>query len=74
MVETDQYIDYMKINNDQNASNLPYVFFSVGALPVIKRPTRITHTSATLIDDIYVKNDKYDTTDSSPVTYWTTSL
>ena len=30
-------------------------YFSAGFIPTITRPTRITHDSATLIDNIYVK-------------------
>ena len=34
----------------------------------ITRPTRITHTSATLIDNIYVKCDKYENIKSTIIT------
>ena len=34
-------------------------FFSVGMLPTINTPTIITHTSATLIDNIYIKCNNY---------------
>jgi hypothetical protein len=36
--------------------------------PVIQRPTRVTHTSATLIDNIYVKSIDYENVDSRILT------
>jgi hypothetical protein len=56
---TDQNMDYMKINNVM-VSDLLNIFVTNGILPTITRPTRITHTSATLIDNLYVKCDHYD--------------
>jgi hypothetical protein len=68
IVGTDQNIDYMKVHINQNASNLLEMFITLGSLPVIRRPTRITHNSATLIDNIYVKSDSYENIDSRVIT------
>ena len=57
---TDQNFDFMKINNNNNISDLLDVFYTLGVIPT----TRITHTSATLIDNIYVKSDKLDSMQS----------
>lgn len=59
ILATDQNIDYMKLELDNNASNLLDVFYTMGVIPTITRPTRVTHTSATLIDNIYTKCDNY---------------
>ncbi len=64
MIGTDQNVDYMRVNTNQNASDLLNVFFTLGVLPTVKRPTRITHTSSTVIDNIYVKCEGYDNIDS----------
>ena len=64
IIGTDQNIDYGKVNNDHNASDLLDMFFTEGVLPTIKRSTRITHTSSTVIDNIYVKCDGYLNVDS----------
>ena len=35
-------------------------FLSAGLLPTITRPTRVTHTAATLIDNLYIKNSQFE--------------
>ena len=60
LVGTDQNFDYMKIDSNSNVSDLLDVFFTLGVLPSVTKPTRITHSSATLIDNIYVKCAKYE--------------
>ena len=55
IIATDQTFDYMKINQNSNVSDLLDVFYTLGILPTITHPTRITHSSATLIDNIYIK-------------------
>ena len=60
IIATDQNFDYMKINQNSAISDLMDVFYTLGILPTITRPTRITHSSATLIDNIYIKRCKYD--------------
>lgn len=50
----DQNIDYLKVNANQIASEFLDINLSSNLLPCITKPTRITKTSATLIDNIYV--------------------
>ena len=52
---TDQNFDLLKINSNTNVSDLYTEFLSHGLVPTIDIPTRVTHSSATLIDNIYVK-------------------
>ena len=54
IIGTDQNFDYLKINTHKNTSDLLNQFFSNGLVPCITKPTRITHTTATLIDNMYV--------------------
>ena len=53
----DQNIDYIKINTNHNAANFLDINLTSGLIPTIIRPTRITHTTATLIDNIYICNE-----------------
>ena len=46
VIGTDQKFDYMKVDTNQNASDLLNAFFTQGILPTMKRPTRVTHTSS----------------------------
>ena len=46
-------IDLLKVKSDKNASKLLDVFTANNMMPVISLPTRVTHSSATLIDHIY---------------------
>ena len=46
IIATDQNFYYMKINQNSNVSDLLDVFYTLGILPTITRPTRITHSSA----------------------------
>ena len=59
LLGTDQNFDYVKVKSNVNVSELLDVFFAQGILPTITKPTRITHSSAMLIDNIYVKCDLY---------------
>ena len=52
---TDQNMDLLKLDSHKPTSELFDTFFNNGILPTITRPTRITHTSATLTDNIYIK-------------------
>ena len=54
IIGTDQNINYLNMEMDNNASNLFNTFMSYGFLPVITKPTRITDHSATLIDNMYI--------------------
>jgi hypothetical protein len=55
---TDQNFDYAKINTSKPTSELFDTFFSKGYLPTITKATRITKSTATIIDNIYVKCKK----------------
>ena len=52
---SDMNFDYTKVGEHKNTSDLLNVFFSQGLLPTVSRPTRITHTSATVINNVYMK-------------------
>ena len=54
---TDQNFDYLKIQTHGKTLDLLNAFLSYDLIPTITKPTRITHTSATLIDNIYVRQD-----------------
>jgi len=63
VIGTDQNMDLLKLDTHKATSDLFDTFFNNGILPTIIRPTRITHTSATLIDNIYIKcnaNSNFD--------------
>ena len=51
---TDQNFDYLN-STCAHSKHLLETYFSAGFIPTITRPTRITHASATLIDNISVK-------------------
>ena len=68
VIGTDQNMDYMKVDSNTNVSDLLDVFITNGVLPTITRPTRITHTSATLIDNMYVKSNAYENVHSRILT------
>jgi hypothetical protein len=55
VIGTDQNMDLLKLDTHKATSDLFDTFFNNGILPTITRPTRITHASATLIDNIYIK-------------------
>ena len=46
-------IDLLQSDNDSNIRPYSDVLFSLGCLPSIQYPTRVTPTSATLIDHNY---------------------
>ena len=52
IIGTDQYFDLMKVPRNRNVSDVFDVFFTTGVLPIVRRPTRVTQTSATVIDNI----------------------
>ncbi len=47
----------MKIDSHTNTSDLLDAFIGGGLAPCITRPTRVTNSTATLIDNIYVRAD-----------------
>ena len=57
---TDQNFDFSKIKTHKNTAELFDVFYTRTYIPTIVKPTRITHTSATIIDNIYVKCNTYN--------------
>ena len=61
IIGTDQNFDLIKYNRDTNIKDLLNGIISAGFLPAITKPTRITHKSATLIDNIYLKGFSYYT-------------
>ena len=67
---TDQNFDYFKIESQKNTRDLFNHFLSSGIQPTITIPTRVTHATATLIDNIYVKfKQKQDTIKSGTLLY-----
>ena len=55
-IGTDQNIDSLKINNN-HALNLHNTLMSLEVLPIITKPTRITHSTDTLINNIYLSKN-----------------
>jgi exonuclease III len=51
IIGTDQYFDYIKIDQHKNSEDLLSNFLANGLVPTITKPTRITHSTATLIDN-----------------------
>jgi hypothetical protein len=60
MIGTDQNFNYLDIEHHAGSRDLLDLFISSGFFPTISIPTRITHTSSTLIDNIYLKLKKVD--------------
>ena len=56
IIGTDQNFDYLKIKSYKPSTDLLYLYLAASIIPTITKPTRITHTSATLIDNIYVQH------------------
>ena len=56
IIGTDQNFDYLKINSYKPSTDLLHLYLAANTIPTITKPTRITHTSATLIDNIYVRH------------------
>ena len=65
IIGTDQNFDFMKIKSHNPTALLLSTFIMAGMVPTITKPTRITHTSTTLIDNIYVKSNKLNPVFSS---------
>ena len=49
----DYNINLINVDSHSLTSEFNDIMYSVGFIPLITRPTRVTHTSATLIDNIY---------------------
>ena len=56
IIGTDQNLDFLKINVHNKTNQFFDMNLDAGFVPMITRPTRITSTSATLIDNIYCSN------------------
>ncbi len=69
IIATDQNFDYLKAESHKNSHELLDMFLTNGLLPTITKPTRITHTSATLIDNIYVSTKQIPCMKSAILTY-----
>jgi len=50
---TDQNFDLLKIDINRNTCTLLDNFLVAGLIPMINKPTRVVHTTSTLIDNIY---------------------
>ena len=56
MIGTDQiFFNYLEIERHLKTRELLDLFISSGFLPTVTLPTRITYSSSTLIDNIYIK-------------------
>lgn len=60
MIDTDQNINYLEIERHSRTRDLLDIFVSSGFLTTETLPTRITHNTSTLIDNIYIKCKHYD--------------
>jgi len=56
--EPDQNFDYLKYKTQAHISQLMDLFLNAGFLPAITKPAGLTHSTATLIDNIYIKTSK----------------
>mgnify|MGYP001554836917 CR=1 FL=1 len=54
IIGTDQNIDFLKLSINSHNDFL-HMFISQGYVPCITKPTRVTSTSTTLIDNLYTK-------------------
>ncbi len=53
IIASDLNFDLLKVQDHKNTLDLFNSFISCGVLPTILRPTRICHTTSTLIDNIF---------------------
>ena len=60
----DHNLDLLKCHLHEPTKPFHYSLFELGLFPTITRPTRITQTTATLIDNIFVSKKLYQTFDS----------
>ena len=56
IIGTDQNFDLLKVGTNGKSEDLLNLFLSHNMIPLISRPTRITSHSATIIDNIYIRN------------------
>jgi hypothetical protein len=55
-IASDFNVDLLNFHNHAKTNEYLESLLSFGLLPTITRPTRVTHTTATVIDHIFVKN------------------
>ena len=53
VIGTDQNFDLLNVDRHTNTAELLSMFLASGHLPTILRPTRVTHSTSTLIDNLY---------------------
>ena len=56
IIGTDQNLDYLNLHRHINTAKFFDLNLSLDLIPSITKPTRVTHTSATLIDNVYLTN------------------
>ena len=56
LIGSDQNLNLIKAPTDRNIQDFLNINYSNSLLPVIVKPTRITHDTATLIDNFYTSN------------------
>ena len=59
IIGMDQNVDFLKINENKHSLDLHNAVMSLEILPVITKPTWITHSTAILIDNIYLSKKSY---------------
>ncbi len=69
IIGSDHNFDYFKLDRHKNTEDLLNTFISSRLIPTITKPTRITHCSATLIDNIYVSSKTFTKIQSSILYY-----
>ena len=57
IIGVDQNLDLLKIDTHKHTQELLELTLEYDMLPSITKPTRISHTSATLIDNIYISQN-----------------
>ena len=60
IIGLDHNLDFLKSSKHKETSMFINQIFDHGLLPCITRPTRITHTSASLIDNVLVSGKIHD--------------
>ena len=56
IIGTDQNLDFLKIDKHNNTEKMLDINLENNMIPTITKPTRITYSTATLIDNIYISN------------------
>ena len=60
IIGTDQNFNFINVHGHKNTSQLLDTFISSGYIPTITKPTRITHSTSTLIDNIYIRTKSFE--------------